>query len=109
MTMTLAPERRWFARCLVTLLVVVTVSACVIWWGPWNEDPDEWISIAKVGDPGTAKAMVGLLTEKGIASGYEGSITYYVFVRRTDARRACQLIRDNTAELGAYQNWIADY
>jgi len=104
-----APKRRWLLS-LLTLGVVV--SACVAWWtkDSWvPHDPDEWISIAVVGDPATATAMVELLTTSGVESGYEGSVTYSVEVRRRDARRGCKLIRDAGPKLGPFQNWIADY
>ncbi len=109
--MTLAPPRRWFRFSLATLFVVVAVSACVAWWAKdsWNKDPDEWIHIAIVGDPKTGHAMVELLTAKGIESGSEGSVSYYVYVRRRDAPRGCELIRNAESKLGPYQNWIADY
>src|SRR6476661_8380575 len=64
-------NRRWFRFGLTTLVVVATVAVCVAWWtkdswAPWINDPDEWVDIADVGDPGTMKAMFGLLRANGI-------------------------------------------
>ena len=92
---------------LRTLFVVVTVSACVVWWT--RKDPEEFICIAVFGDGGTVKATLALLTAKGIENGAEGSITYSIYVRRHDAPRACELVRGAAPKLGPFQNWIADY
>ena len=111
--MTTAPKRRWFRFGLLfslpSMVLVGTIAAGVAWWTNdlWDApDPNEWVSIASVGDGRTAWAIVELLTANEIEC---SSVTYGVEVRQGDAPRACKLIHDAGPKLGPYQNWIADY
>ncbi len=103
------PKRFRYRWSLSALFVVVTISAiCIGGWLRYSAAM-EWVDIAAVGDPGTAKAMRELLEAHGIECGYEGSVVYYVAVHRHDAPRSCKLIRSAGTGLGTYQNWVADY